>query len=69
MKPIAAPIVGGMITSAIHALILVSVFFVAMKARALRRGLLKLEAEKKRLFQRRMLEMYVFGRCPSTVFS
>ncbi|HJT71322.1 MAG TPA: CusA/CzcA family heavy metal efflux RND transporter [Terriglobales bacterium] len=38
MKPIAAPIVGGMITSTIHVLILVPVFFVMMKARALRRG-------------------------------
>lgn len=40
MKPIAAPIVGGMITSTIHVLILVPVFFLAMKERALRRGLL-----------------------------
>jgi Cu(I)/Ag(I) efflux system membrane protein CusA/SilA len=38
MKPIAAPIVGGMITSTIHVLILVPVFFVMMKSRALRRG-------------------------------
>ncbi len=38
MKPIAAPIVGGMITSTIHVLILVPVFFVWMKTRALRRG-------------------------------
>jgi len=37
MKPIAAPIVGGMITS-INVLILVPVFFVMMKARALRQG-------------------------------
>ena len=41
MKPIAAPIVGGMITSTIHVLILVPVFFVLMKERALRRGALK----------------------------
>ena len=40
MKPIAAPIVGGMITSTIHVLILVPVFFVVMKERALRRGTL-----------------------------
>jgi Cu(I)/Ag(I) efflux system membrane protein CusA/SilA len=40
MKPIAAPIVGGMITSTIHVLILVPVFFVMMKGRALRRGTL-----------------------------
>lgn len=38
MKPIAAPIVGGMITSTIHVLILVPVFFALMKERALRRG-------------------------------
>ncbi len=40
MKPIAAPIVGGMITSTIHVLILVPVFFVMMKERALRRNAL-----------------------------
>jgi Cu(I)/Ag(I) efflux system membrane protein CusA/SilA len=44
MKPIAAPIVGGMITSTIHVLILVPVFFLAMKERALRRGNLTTEA-------------------------
>ena len=41
MKPIAAPIVGGMITSTIHVLVLVPVFFVLMKERALRRGALQ----------------------------
>jgi len=40
MKPIAAPIVGGMITSTIHVLILVPVFFVLMKERSLRRSAL-----------------------------
>jgi Cu(I)/Ag(I) efflux system membrane protein CusA/SilA len=40
MKPIVAPIVGGMITSTIHVLILVPVFFAVMKERALRRGTL-----------------------------
>ena len=40
MKPIAAPIVGGMITSTIHVLILVPVFFVMMKERELKRGTL-----------------------------
>jgi copper/silver efflux system protein len=40
MKPIAAPIVGGMITSTIHVLILVPVFFLVMKERELRRGTL-----------------------------
>jgi Cu(I)/Ag(I) efflux system membrane protein CusA/SilA len=36
MKPIAAPIVGGMITSTIHVLILVPVFFLMVKERAQR---------------------------------
>ena len=38
MKPIAAPVVGGMITSTIHVLILVPVFFVMVKERAIRKG-------------------------------
>ncbi len=38
MKPIAAPIVGGMITSTIQVLILVPVYFALMKEHALRRG-------------------------------
>jgi Cu(I)/Ag(I) efflux system membrane protein CusA/SilA len=41
MKPIAAPVVGGMITSTIHVLILVPVFFVMMKERSLRKGRLR----------------------------
>lgn len=41
MKPIAAPIIGGMITSTIHVLILVPVFFMMMKERALKRGKLQ----------------------------
>jgi len=41
MKPIAAPIVGGMITSTIHVLILVPVFFLLLKRRALRRGMIQ----------------------------
>jgi copper/silver efflux system protein len=43
MKPIAAPIVGGMITSTIHVLILVPVFFALMKERALRRGNVRID--------------------------
>src|ERR1017187_5282553 len=43
MKPIAAPIVGGMITSTIHVLILVPVFFAVMKERALRAGTLSVK--------------------------
>lgn len=35
MKPIAAPIVGGMITSTIHVLILVPIFFIMMKGRSI----------------------------------
>src|SRR6185437_1979254 len=49
MKPIAAPIVGGMITSTIHVLILVPVFFLLMKRRNLRNdrpgGLLRADPE------------------------
>jgi len=43
MKPIAAPIVGGMITSTIHVLILIPVFFAVMKERALRAGALTIK--------------------------
>jgi Cu(I)/Ag(I) efflux system membrane protein CusA/SilA len=46
MKPIAAPIVGGMITSTIHVLILVPVFFTVMKERALRAGTLRIQTEE-----------------------
>jgi Cu(I)/Ag(I) efflux system membrane protein CusA/SilA len=46
MKPIAAPIVGGMITSTIHVLILVPVSFVMMKERALKRGTLLSQNER-----------------------
>jgi hypothetical protein len=42
MKPIAAPMVGGMITSTVHVLIVVPVFFVLIKERALRRGALRI---------------------------
>jgi len=48
MKPIAAPIVGGMITSTIHVLILVPVFFALMKERALRKGTLRHSQETAR---------------------
>ncbi|HEV2522409.1 MAG TPA: CusA/CzcA family heavy metal efflux RND transporter [Candidatus Acidoferrales bacterium] len=47
MKPIAAPIVGGMITSTIHVLILVPVFFAVMKERALRAGTLGIKTGEK----------------------
>jgi Cu(I)/Ag(I) efflux system membrane protein CusA/SilA len=40
MKPIAAPIIGGMVTSTIHVLVITPVVFYIMKTRALRRGTL-----------------------------
>src|SRR5207237_6649175 len=41
MKPIAAPIVGGMVTSTIHVLIITPVIFYLLNSRALRKGTLK----------------------------
>ena len=41
MKPIAAPIIGGMITSTIHVLIITPVIFYIMKLRALKKGALR----------------------------
>ncbi|MGH9311587.1 MAG: efflux RND transporter permease subunit [Vicinamibacterales bacterium] len=41
MKPIAAPIIGGMVTSTIHVLIITPVIFYIMKLRALRNGALR----------------------------
>ncbi|MEI7816919.1 MAG: efflux RND transporter permease subunit, partial [Desulfuromonadales bacterium] len=41
MKPIAAPMIGGMISSAVHVLIMTPVIFVLMKKRELKKGLLK----------------------------
>ncbi len=41
MKPIAAPIIGGLITSTIHVLIITPVVFAMVKERALRKGTLK----------------------------
>jgi Cu(I)/Ag(I) efflux system membrane protein CusA/SilA len=40
MRPIAAPIAGGMITSTIHVLVLVPVLFLIMKTRSFKRGTL-----------------------------
>ena len=45
---IAAPIVGGMITSTVHVLILVPVFFALMKERALKHGTLKASHEREK---------------------
>ena len=46
MKPIAAPMIGGMISSAIHVLIMTPVIFVIMKIRDLRKGKLKYSGMK-----------------------
>jgi Cu(I)/Ag(I) efflux system membrane protein CusA/SilA len=46
MKPIAAPIIGGMVTSTIHVLIITPVIFFLTKRRALRAGTLKLSGMK-----------------------
>jgi copper/silver efflux system protein len=41
MKPIAAPVIGGLITSTIHVLIITPVIFAMLKSRALKKGKLK----------------------------
>lgn len=46
MKPIAAPIIGGMVTSTIHVLIITPVIFYIMKTRALRKGALTVSGMK-----------------------
>jgi copper/silver efflux system protein len=46
MKPIAAPMIGGMMSSAVHVLIMTPVIFVLMKKRELKKGLLKYSGMK-----------------------
>ncbi len=46
MKPIAAPMIGGMVSSAVHVLIMTPVIFVLMKKRELRKGTLKYSGKK-----------------------
>ena len=41
MKPLATPIIGGMVTSTIHVLVITPVIFYIMKRRALTKGRLK----------------------------
>jgi len=41
MRPIAAPMIGGMLTSAVHVLIVTPIIFYMLKLRALKRGTLK----------------------------
>jgi Cu(I)/Ag(I) efflux system membrane protein CusA/SilA len=42
MKPLAAPMIGGLVTSTVHVLVVTPVLFLLMKRRALRRGTLHL---------------------------
>jgi Cu(I)/Ag(I) efflux system membrane protein CusA/SilA len=44
LKPIAAPIIGGMVTSTIHVLVITLGDLCIMKPRALRKGTLKMSA-------------------------
>jgi Cu(I)/Ag(I) efflux system membrane protein CusA/SilA len=44
MKPLTAPMIGGLFTSAVHVLVVTPVLFVMMKERALKKG--KLEVSK-----------------------
>jgi Cu(I)/Ag(I) efflux system membrane protein CusA/SilA len=46
MKPIAAPMIGGMISSAVHVLIMTPVIFVLMKTRDLKKGRLRFSGMK-----------------------
>jgi Cu(I)/Ag(I) efflux system membrane protein CusA/SilA len=44
MRPIAAPMIGGLLSSAVHVLVMTPVLFYIMKRRALRKGTLKVSA-------------------------
>jgi copper/silver efflux system protein len=44
MKPMAAPIIGGMITSTVHVLIVTPIIFYIMKLRAFRHGTLRVSS-------------------------
>ena len=46
MRPIATPIVGGMITSTIHVLLVTPVIFLLMKERARKKGRLRVSGMK-----------------------
>jgi Cu(I)/Ag(I) efflux system membrane protein CusA/SilA len=56
MKPIATPIVGGMVTSTVHVLIVTPVIFYMMKTHALRRGALRVSAMSERAGSREVLD-------------
>jgi Cu(I)/Ag(I) efflux system membrane protein CusA/SilA len=42
MKPLTAPLIGGLLTSAVHVLVVTPILFAIMKERALRKGKLEL---------------------------
>jgi Cu(I)/Ag(I) efflux system membrane protein CusA/SilA len=42
MKPLTAPMIGGLLTSAVHVLVVTPVLFVIMKEHALKKGTLEL---------------------------
>jgi Cu(I)/Ag(I) efflux system membrane protein CusA/SilA len=44
MRPIAAPMIGGMVTSTVHVLVVTPVLFYLMKKRSLAKGTLKASA-------------------------
>jgi len=44
MRPIAAPMIGGMLTSAVHVLIVTPIIFYVLKLRALHKGTLQKSA-------------------------
>jgi Cu(I)/Ag(I) efflux system membrane protein CusA/SilA len=56
MKPIATPIVGGMLTSTIHVLIVTPVIFYLMKTHALRKGTLRVSAMSEHATGREVLD-------------
>ena len=64
MRPITAPIVGGVIISTIHVLILVPVFFALMKERALRHGMLLLVDGKAANSDRRDRPIFLLPALP-----
>jgi Cu(I)/Ag(I) efflux system membrane protein CusA/SilA len=47
MKPIAAPIIGGMVTSTIHVLVITPVIFYMMKTGSFRRGTLRMSSSRR----------------------
>jgi copper/silver efflux system protein len=44
MKPLAAPMIGGLVTSTIHVLVITPILFLFMKTRALKKGKLEVSS-------------------------